>query len=126
MQPIDVVKGFLDDVAHNPKGAVPAFRRWLTEDCLWEQSGVPDQHGVEACVALQERAMKEFGFFTFRAQHQALAVTGDLVLNERVDHLVDEAGRGIGISIKVMSSFRVRGDQISKWLDVFNPGDVRK
>jgi limonene-1,2-epoxide hydrolase len=120
---IAVVRAFLADVgdARGDQSAGDVLRRWLTDDCLWEQSGLPDYRGAAECAAFLDKMTSTGRFHTWTADHRALAYDPEsgLVLSERVDHLVDASGASVGEDFEVCSAFRVRNGQISEWRDYF-------
>ncbi len=53
----------------------------------------------------------------FDAEMLNLAVTGNVVLTERVDHLTMD---GTTIHVRIMGAFEIEGDKIKAWRDYFH------
>jgi limonene-1,2-epoxide hydrolase len=59
------------------------------------------------------------GLATIRVENRAVAAAGDKVLTERIDHMVDAAGRTF-YSAAVMGIFEIADGKIAAWRDYFD------
>jgi limonene-1,2-epoxide hydrolase len=119
-----VVRSFFDAVGALDGEPGAAFRAWLAPGCIWQNSGAPTCHGVDACVALLDGARSSIGFHTWVVEYRGVATDADLVLTERLDRLVDVDGVEV-TTIPVMGALRVEDGQIVEWRDYFWPEDAR-
>lgn len=90
--PEAVVRAFLND--WECLGFVPAFERWLAPDAVWENTfpPCPKAEGRAAYMDLlhQYQAFSQMPFA--RVEIRNIAVNGNTVLTERVDHLFNADG----------------------------------
>lgn len=116
--PSDVVTRFLDAWAQ-PFGYRDAVKRWMSDDCVYENVGLTRSTGGPESAAVLDAFNTAMGFAAMRYDLLAIAAHGNTVLTERVDHLLDAGGQVL-ISIRLMGVFEVRGEQITAWRDYFD------
>jgi len=102
-----------------PGGPDKAIRKFFTADSIWENHGMAITTGQEEAIALNAAFAEKFGMATIWIEQLSVAVTGNKVLTERIDHLRDAEGNTIG-SFPVMGIFLVEGDKITEWRDYFD------
>jgi limonene-1,2-epoxide hydrolase len=107
------------DVADFEKSRL-AFGESITEDCVWMNSGFPTCEGKAACLGFWDGFNQASGFVGLRVEMIAAAVTGDAVVTERIDHLLNAAGE-VFASIRVAGVLVVRDGKIAAWRDYFDP-----
>jgi limonene-1,2-epoxide hydrolase len=119
----DTVTRFLARWA-KPGELEAAFRDAFTAETVWENIGMARTVGVDEALALNRSFEEQLGMATIRVENLAVAEVrcGDIdkVLTERIDHLLDGAGRTI-MSARCMGVFEVAGGKILAWRDFFEP-----
>jgi limonene-1,2-epoxide hydrolase len=101
------------------KGRV-AFAEGITEDCLWANSGFPTCAGKHECLGMWDGFHQASGFVGLRVEMIAIASAGEVVVTERVDHLLGPTGEVIA-SIALAGTLVVRDSKIAVWRDYFDP-----
>lgn len=96
-----------------------AFRDYFTDTTVWENVGWVTTTGAAEAVALNEGYMDTMGMAAIRVENVAVAEVGNKVLTERIDHLLDGAGKTIA-SPAVMGVFEIEGGKIVAWRDYFD------
>jgi limonene-1,2-epoxide hydrolase len=97
-----------------------AFRDYFTPATVWENVGLAMTTGIEEAVAFNRKLERTMGMATIRVDTLAIAETGNKVLTERVDHILDARGNLI-ISARCMGVFEISQDKIVAWRDFFEP-----
>lgn len=118
----DVVVAFLK--AWETDGFVPAFERYLDPQALWQNTGFPDCKGREAYMNLLHY-YQQFSQMPFaRVEMKNLAVAGNVVLTERIDHLYNQ-DRNRRHSAHIMGTFVVENGLIQRYSDYFDAGQFK-
>lgn len=116
-EPKEVVLAFLK--TWETEGFVPAFERHLGPDALWQNTGFPDCKGREAYMKLLHY-YQEFSQMPYaRVEMKNLAVAGNVVLTERIDHLYNQ-DRSRQHSAPIMGTFVVENGLIQRYSDYFD------
>lgn len=92
----------------------------LSEDVLYDNVPFPDILGRENV----RKFHADFGLgtvFTVDWNVTAIAASGNVVLNERIDVFTHESGAGI--TLPVMGTITVENGMITVWRDYFDPAD---
>lgn len=112
MNPIEVVQKFLGALEANEIHTAEAL---LDENIVYENVGLPIDHGREAAIT----TLKRFTMFSdcFEVVMHAIAANGDTVLTERTDIL---SGPGVHLEFWVCGRFEVRNGKIVLWKDYFD------
>jgi limonene-1,2-epoxide hydrolase len=116
--PAEIVTTFLALWAERG-GLDRSVRDYFTEATVWENVGLATTTGIEEAIALNAQLAASMGLATIRVENLAVAVTGDKVLTERIDHMVDAAGNTM-FSAPVMGIFEIAGGKIAAWRDYFD------
>jgi limonene-1,2-epoxide hydrolase len=116
----EVVLAFLKDWETGFRGA---FERWMHPDAVWQNTGLPDQHGKAAIMAWLGKYNEIMQMPYGRAEIVNIAGNGNTVLTERVDHLWGEEGRRH--SAKIMGAFEVRDGLIGRYADYFDASQFK-
>jgi limonene-1,2-epoxide hydrolase len=118
--PSEVVTRFLARW-DKPGGLDQAIRDCFTLDTVWENVGMATTTttGPDEAIALNAQLAQAMGFATIRVDNLAVAETGNKVLTERVDHMMDAAGQTL-FSAPVMGIFEIEGGRIAAWRDYFD------
>ena len=102
-----------------------ALRTYLTEDCVWKNSGLPDVVGPEQAIALERAAFDEAGVDAIKSDIVSMVVEYPHVAVERLDHLLRTDGSLIA-KMPVMGMFRLEGGKIAAWSDYTDPTPLVK
>lgn len=106
--------------AWDPPGSPDAaVREFFMPDTVWENVGMAKTTGVDEAVALNAELTRQFGMATIRFEMLAMAETGNSVLTERIDHIVDAGGK-VAASFAVAGILEVRDGRIAAWRDYFD------
>ena len=120
MSPLEIAEAFL---AHWNANRIDAAIAMLTDDVLYDNVPFPNIVGRENVRKFQG----DFGLgttFTVDWKVTNIAVSGNVVLNERIDVFRHQSGGTI--TIPVMGTLTVEGGLISVWRDYFDPTDFDK
>ena len=114
----DVLRAVLQAWTEGIAASQRAMRRHLTEDCRWEQMGLPTTTGPEEAAQLMG-TMEEMGFAGMAVEFRNVASAGDVVFTERIDWLVRADGSRVG-PWPVVGVTEFRGGKISAWREYFD------
>jgi len=114
----DVLRAVLQAWCDGVAAAQEAMRTHLTDDCLWEQTGLPTTTGPEEAAQFMG-SMEAMGFSSMAVEFRNVAGAGDVVFTERVDWLVRTDGSRIG-PWPVVGVTEFRGGKISAWREYFD------
>jgi limonene-1,2-epoxide hydrolase len=103
----------------SPGGLDQAIRDSFLPTTVWENVGLATTTGPDEAIALNARLERSLGVARIRVENLAVAETGDKVLTERIDHMIDAAGKTI-MSAAVMGVFEVADGKITAWRDYFD------
>jgi len=95
-----------------------AIRKHFTDDCRWEQTGLPTTTGPEEAAELMG-TMEQMGFSGLAVEFRNVAAAGDVVFTERVDWLVRPDGSRLG-PWPVVGVTEFRDGKISAWREYFD------
>jgi len=118
--PIDTAKTFFACWSANRMDDALAM---LSEDVLYDNVPFPNIVGRESV----RKFHSEFGIgtaFTVDWKVTAIAATGNVVLNERIDLFTHQSGATI--TIRVMGTITVEDGVITVWRDYFDPADFER
>jgi limonene-1,2-epoxide hydrolase len=119
MTPVETVRSFLDCWAKGTESICQSFHDYLAADAVWENIGLSKTIGP----AEAEAAFRAFEPIKtcqrIDIDHIAIAAQGGVVLNERVDYLVDFNGE-IAMTVRVVGVFNVVDGRIAQWRDYFD------
>ena len=118
-EPIDVVTHFCAAFSEGRSGLHQAIRRWFTPQTVWINVGLATTTGIDEAIALVEQLERTMGIDSVRIEMLAIAAAGNKVLTERLDYMVDAAGKVMNED-PVMGIFEVDGESILAWRDYFD------
>lgn len=101
------------------RDVVEAIRHVFHENVLWSNTGYPDANGLEEAVALMQ-SFKDAGVHTITPDFKTIAVDGNKVLVERVEHMRNEDGATV-VHLPVMGTFDIADGKIKALRDYFDP-----
>lgn len=116
----EIVQEFCDLMTKRDPEAV---RPYLADDVVYQNVGMPPTAGVDAVV---ENLAGQMAMFpdSYRYETVNSVSDGDLVMNERLDHVRDPQGREH--ALPVMGTFVVRDGRIARWTDYWDSGLIAK
>jgi limonene-1,2-epoxide hydrolase len=103
-----------------PEAVHAAIREVFAEDCIWVNGPIATTTGPEEAIALMVGA-EERGVHAIEFEVLNLAVRGDVVFAERIDHARDATGNR-GWSVPVVGVLEFEGDKLAVWREYFDPG----
>ncbi|MEW6471465.1 MAG: limonene-1,2-epoxide hydrolase family protein [Actinomycetota bacterium] len=115
-----VVRDFISGMDQPISQVREHLQKYLTDDCLWGNSGFPPARGIEDIVQKHELSEKVFGDYRLKVELLNVASNGNVVFTERVDRGVQADGTPI-LSVDVTGVFEVRDGKICRWTDYFDP-----
>ena len=100
-----------------------SYREYLAPDIVYENSGVPPCHGIDAAIALIESVClhPKMDIQTIRVDVKSIAAAPDQVFTERVDWHYDTKGEATLVpAICGVMQFNAQG-RIARWADYYDP-----
>jgi len=99
--------------------AQAAVRKYFTDDCVWQQSGLPTTTGPEEAVALLDGLVDSIGFAGLEVEYLHVASNDDVVFTERLDWMVGKDGKRLG-PVVVVGVAEFRDEKICAWREYFD------
>ena len=103
------------------KGDLAELTGMITDDVVYHNIPFKPVSGKEAVVNDFRTILDQYAPFRFDVLRSA--AEGNVVFNERVDHLTI---KGNPFSLPVVGVFEVRDGKIAAWRDYFDAGKMRK
>ena len=100
-----------------------SMRDTMAEDCLFQQTRLPDLVGPRATIAFLKEARASFGFETFAVRVGTVIAQGRWVACERVDDMKDASGRVLA-TFPAVCIMKIEGGRIHAWRDYFDSADM--
>lgn len=91
------------------------FAGYFTEDAVWWNAPWPAVHGRAAIRETLRRGAARMSALPWELRH--IAVEGDVVMTERIDHFQAGDRR---VSVPTMGVFELRGGKIAAWRDYWD------
>lgn len=107
-----------------PGGFADSIHRFFTDETVYENVGLSHTVGIEQALGLVQTFEKDLGLVTIGVDMLGIVANGDIVMTERVDHMIDASGATTK-SIRLMGIFEMRGDKIVGWRDYFDASDFK-
>jgi limonene-1,2-epoxide hydrolase len=114
----DVLRAVLSSWGEGIAAGQEAMRRYLTDDCLWEQVGLPTTTGGDEAAEFFG-SMEAMGFVGMAVDYRKVAVAGDVVFTERIDWMLRADGSRLG-PWPVVGVTEFRDGKISAWREYFD------
>ena len=118
----DVVRAF--DAAWDTEGFGPAFSGFIHPDGIWQNNVDPPRQGLADVMAGIDQYLQVFQRPYARVELLHLAIDGDVVLTERIEHCENRETGDTYVG-RHMSSFEIRDGKIVRFNDYFDPTDYR-
>jgi len=122
--PESVVNAFLSAPLTSFDEMRANYERYLADDVVWHTGTVLCNSRAEA-IAHLERAADHYDMAYWRNEILHEAVNGNVVFNERLDHVIRHDGSELGMTL-VCAVFEVRDDLIVAWRDYYDPTELRE
>ena len=100
-----------------------AYADYLSDDCVYENSGVPACHGKAEALAFIDLAQKARDIQAIRVELIHAAVSGTVVFTERWDRHVNSHGDEV-YPVRIAGVMEIADDKIVAWRDYFDPGEM--
>ncbi|GGC19231.1 hypothetical protein GCM10011371_03610 [Novosphingobium marinum] len=107
-----VVEAFFSDWE---TGFVGSFEKWIAEDAVWQNTGMPDVAGKPAIMEHLRKYNDITNMPYGRVEMINIMSEGDTVLTERIDHLWGEGPERH--SVKIMGALQARDGKIVRYSD---------
>lgn len=117
--PESVVRAFFAELGQGG-GLISAVQTYMADDCRWENSGLPSAGNKQQILAMMQGFIDGYQLHALVIDVVALAVAGDVVLTERVDHMDTADGTRL-LSFPLAGTLTVRNGLIVRWSDYFDP-----
>ncbi len=117
--PAETVTAFFDQCAKGPTAMADAFRRYFTPHTIWELVGSGTTTGADEAAAKVESTQASHGMDHLFSEILAIAVSGNSVLTERIDHVRDHDGSNLD-SCPCMGIFEVENGKIIAWREYYD------
>jgi limonene-1,2-epoxide hydrolase len=117
-----VVSNFLQSLGPTIDDMRKAFEEWMTDDCVFSNTGFPTAEGKEACLGILEGFKQNpttAAMESMRIDMVNIASKGNTVLTERIDYVIDADGNSV-LTCPIMGAFEVRDGKIASWRDHFD------
>jgi len=102
-----------------PGGLDQSFRDYFTDKTIWENVGWSRSVGIEEAIAINDLFREKAGMAAIRVENLAVCETGNKVLTERIDHILDKDGNVLA-SPPLMGIFEFENGKIVAWRDYFD------
>jgi limonene-1,2-epoxide hydrolase len=116
--PAEIVSAFIA-LWERPDGFPDAVDAYFTTDTVWEHHGLITTRGGEEAIGFYDQFSAQTGMAAMKIDVLAIAETGDKVLTERIDYILDAAGNTI-MTVPVMGIFEIADGKITAWRDYFD------
>ncbi len=118
--PETVVRAFFAQLGSGKGGLISACETYMADDCVWDNSGLPSANGKAAILGMMRSFMDGYALDALKVDLVTIAVSGDVVLTERVDHMDTADGTRL-LSFPLAGALTVRNGKIVRWSDYFDP-----
>ncbi len=115
-----VVTAFFKAMGPPYENCREGFMQFLTDDAVWQNSGLPDCKGKDACLAFLDGFAEKTGMVGLTVDVLAISTRGNQVLTERIDSFQNADGETL-FDLPLMGVLEVRDGKISLWRDYFDP-----
>lgn len=120
--PTEVVNDFMTAWSSGRDAFVESWQHYLHPEVVYENVGLTLTQGRNAAVALIDDLVPKFDYIDVDVLHEA--ANGNMVLNERLDHLMDADGKLV-LTVRLMDVFRVEQGKIIEWRDYLDTAAIR-
>ncbi|MFA7554345.1 MAG: limonene-1,2-epoxide hydrolase family protein [Spongiibacteraceae bacterium] len=119
MTPTRIVTNFFDCWAQGREKIFQSMHDYLAPSAVWENVGLSRTVGPEEAEAAFQAFEPMQNCQRIDVEYIAIAEQGEMVLTERIDHLIDAEGNAFA-SIRVAGILKVEQGKITEWRDYFD------
>lgn len=116
--PIEIVRAFIE-LWEQPDGFPQAVARYFTPATVWENHGLLTTTGPDEALGVYHSFGAATGMAGMKIDTLAIAATGDKVLTERIDWILNADGKAV-MEVPVMGIFEIVDGKIAAWRDYFD------
>ena len=116
--PTGIVSEFLQ-LWEEDDGFTEAVNTYFRDDTVWENHGLLTTTGKQQALAFYQDFSRATGMTGMKIDMLAIAETGNKVLTERIDRIIDAEGREV-MAVSVMGVFEIEDGKIAAWRDYFD------
>jgi limonene-1,2-epoxide hydrolase len=102
------------------EGMCEGFATEFDPGCDWDQRPMWRTHSLESALSFLRLARRTLRLDTIDVELLSIAVTGDVVHTQRIDHVRRRDGSLI-VSAPVAGVLTYRGDRVVAWKEYFDP-----
>jgi limonene-1,2-epoxide hydrolase len=123
MTPNDLVTAFLKLHGDSKESLHKSFDLFFSDETIWENVGLSRSEGIAEAKHVLETA-EQMGIHTINIETLHQISNESVVVNERIDHLVDKDGKEL-MALRVMGIFEVKNGKIASWRDYCDTASLR-
>jgi limonene-1,2-epoxide hydrolase len=123
MTPNDLVTAFLKLHGDSKESLHKSFDLFFSDETIWENVGLSRSEGIAEAKHVLETA-EQMGIHTINIETLHQISNESVVVNERIDHLVDKDGKEL-MALRVMGIFEVKNGKIASWRDYCDTASFR-
>ncbi|WP_201776687.1 limonene-1,2-epoxide hydrolase family protein [Allosalinactinospora lopnorensis] len=116
-----LVVQFFTDMGETYDQMKAAFDRYLADDCVWANQGLPEVRGKAEIFGFLQAFVEQTGLECVHGEVLNIASAGQVVLTERHERWTGEDGKVLVESLPVMGTFEIENGMIRAWRDYFDP-----
>jgi len=116
--PVEIVSEFVD-LWERDDGFTDAVNSYFRDDTVWENHGLLTTTGKAEALGFYHEFSKATGMTGMKIDMLAIAGSGNKVLTERIDRIIDANGAEV-MTVPVMGIFEIEGGKIAAWRDYFD------
>ena len=114
-----VVRAFFAELGRGG-GLITAIERYMADEARWENAGLPTAASKAEILTMMQGFIAGYALDALVIDIVGLAVSGDMVLTERIDHMDTADGTRL-LSFPLAGTLTVRNGLIVRWSDYFDP-----
>ena len=116
--PTETVRKFVD-LWERDDGFTEAVNTFFRDDTVWENHGLLTTTGKAEALGFYHEFSKATGMTGMKIDMLAIGESGNKVLTERIDRIVDANGAEV-MTVPVMGVFEIEDGRIAVWRDYFD------
>ena len=114
-----IVRAFFAGMGPSIEEFKKTYRDFLTDDVEWESVGGTPHIGIEDSVKHLDELFEQTGMAYCEIEVLNIASNGDVVMTERVDHMLRADGSTI-FDFRIMGTFVLRDGRIARYTDYYD------
>lgn len=118
VSPMETVSRFVE-LWEQDDGFTEAVNSYFRDDTVWENHGLLTTTGKGEALGFYHDFSKATGMTGMKIDMLAVAESGNKVLTERIDRIIDANGAEV-MAVAVMGIFEIEDGKIAAWRDYFD------